>query len=174
MGRRTLRGSQDLNLRPPSMLLLIDPTSNEVLLRTDQEELQPLSAQDPPRAPSVPTAEVELPTKLHPQDQELLVANSTATVNATPEGPRLPPNGPVPVTQEEPTNSFMMEQGESASISPDGDEDSVHSANEALNDHQVLPKSLDVHLRNIAGLTEDEDLFDSICGRTLPADLMED
>ncbi|CAJ1948049.1 unnamed protein product [Cylindrotheca closterium] len=94
----------------------------------------------------------------------MLVANSTATVDATPEGPRLPQNGPVPVTQEEPTNSFMTEQGESASISPDGDEDSVHSADEALDDHQVSPESLDVHLRNIAGLTEDEDLFDSICG----------
>ncbi|CAJ1939862.1 unnamed protein product, partial [Cylindrotheca closterium] len=158
------RGIEEVHGPPASKRLRTDPTSDEVLLRTDQEELQPLSALDPPRAPSISTTEVELPTELYPQDQEMLVANSTATVNATPEGPRLPPNGPVLVTQEEPTNSFMTEQGESASISPDGDEDSVQSANEDLDDHQVSPESLDVHLRNIAGLTEDEDLFDSICG----------
>ena len=153
---------------PPLKRLRTDPTSDDALLRTDLEEFQPLSVKTVTNSASTLLREQAEPAIQPPRDQEIAAAVPAATVEATPDGPSEPAQRPAPVTQEEQTQGtdqgeHAFESDDDASVQSAG-ANSVHSADGDLDDHHVTPESLDVHLQNIAGISDDEDLFDSVNG----------
>ncbi|CAJ1959305.1 unnamed protein product [Cylindrotheca closterium] len=162
------RAIEEVHGPPPSKRLCTDPMSDDALLRTDLEELQPLSVKTVTNSASKLPREQAEPTIQPPRDQEIAPAVPAATVKATTDGQSKPAQSPAPVTQEEHTQ--VTDQGEHASESDDdasvqsAGDDSVHSADGYLDDHHVTPESLDVHLQNIAGILDDEDLFDLVHG----------
>ncbi|CAJ1967921.1 unnamed protein product [Cylindrotheca closterium] len=162
------RAIEEVYGTPPSKRLRTDPTSDDALLRTDLEELQPLSVKTVTNSASKLPREQAEPAIQPPRDQEIAAAVPAATVEATTDGPSKPAQCPAPVTQEEHTQ--VTDQGEHASESDDdasvksAGDDLVHSADGDIDDHHVTPESLDVHLQNIAGISDDEDHFDLVNG----------
>ena len=143
----------------PSKRLRVDSTTGGTL-RTDPEEPQPTSDSNvqttcQPNPLDNDEHETPDPDPIPIQPVQNAVPASTIDLNSA-EG-QDDSTGPVLVTQEEPVPSDDPPDTDSIS-----DDASVDSADEDLDRDNVTAESIDSHLRNLAGLTDDDDLFDSI------------